>query len=199
MSREIGRKIFHLRKHLLNETQEVFGERFGVEQATVSRWEEGKMPQRKFQKPIAELANMSVAEFFFSDQGPRLIPVVGELRTGGFELMDKHQPGAAVDHISLSLGDSDQIAVKIKNQSMAPTYREGDTLIAKRLTRSKIASAIGHDCIVKTAAGEGHIRILRKGSKRGLYRLLALGRGEDDIEDVELEWAAPIIWIGRAQ
>src|SRR5262245_34764370 len=65
MNAEIGLKIKSLRL-ALNESQAVFGDRFGVEQATVSRWEKGLPVGRPFEDMIAGLAGMSVAEFFHS-------------------------------------------------------------------------------------------------------------------------------------
>ena len=65
LAKVIGEKIRQLRDRF-RETQAVFGERFGVEQASVSRWEKGA----KHEKHLAELANMTVPEFFHSDEPP---------------------------------------------------------------------------------------------------------------------------------
>jgi phage repressor protein C with HTH and peptisase S24 domain len=81
---------------------------------------------------------------------------------------------------------------------MEPVYRDGDVVIAKRLKKAKLSEAVGRDCIVKTMTGHGYVRTLKKGSKRGVFRLRAV-KAENDLDDVEIEWAAPIIWIGRAQ
>lgn len=198
MSREIGRKIRELRLRF-GESQAEFGHRLSVEQATVSRWEKGEMPARRYEAPIAGLAGMSVTEFFHTDEGPRLIRVVGELATGGVTLKDEAAPGAPINHISLNLGENDQIALPVRGHQWEPVYRDGDTIIANCLRKSKIKQAIGKDCIVKTADGKAYIKIVRRGSKKGFYTLRDIRPRVDDMENVELEWAAPILWIGRAQ
>lgn len=193
----IGKKIAALRR-AFGETQAVFGERLGVEQATVSRWEQGEPPQRRYEKPIAELANMSVAEFFHSDQQPRLIPKVGKVSGGSVE-MNAPQSGGAVSHVTISLGENGQISLVVVGNTLAAAgYRNGDTLIANKLPKAKMAKAIGRDCIVVTATGEALIKNVRKGTSKGLYTLRDLRPHEDDMEDVDLQWAAPIVWIGRA-
>ena len=192
-----GRKILKLRKSF-GENQTVFGERFNVEQATVSRWEQGYPVAREHEEPIARFAGMSVAEFFHSDQGPRLVPIVGNLTTGAkFKPAEKVSPGSVVEHVMLSIGDEDQVAVRVEDDSMFPVYRKGDVIVAKRLPKMRTSDAIGADCIV-VSNGLGYVRTLRKGSRKGLYSLRAL-HVKDDIEDAEVEWVAPIDWIKRAR
>jgi transcriptional regulator with XRE-family HTH domain len=198
MSRDIGKKIAELRK-LLGDTQEIFGERLGVEQATVSRWEKGEPPQRRYEKPIADLAHMTVAEFFHSAEKPRLIPIIGDLSDRGVALRPT-KSGGAIGHITLSLGENDQIALTVVGNALAPAYRHGDTIIAGKLIKAKMAKAVGRDCIVLSTSGDAYIKNVRKGSRKGAYNLRDVGlTSSDDLEDVELQWAAPIIWIGRAQ
>lgn len=145
------------------------------------------------------MAGMSVAQFFHSGEGPRLIPVVGHITgRGTVSLSEKPSPGGPVDHIALSLGDDDQIGLRVVGDDWFPAYRDGDVLIATRFDKSRLARAIGHDCILKTADGEVHIRIVKKGARKGIYTLRSLNPQDDDIEDVELEWAAPIVWINRS-
>gem|GEM_PF-709127 len=61
--RAIGDRIAELRRGL-QESQAAFGSRFGVEQVSVSRWERGSVPQRRYWKQIAELARVPVGAFF---------------------------------------------------------------------------------------------------------------------------------------
>lgn len=56
----VGKKIKSLRK-ALGDNQAEFGERFGVEQATVSRWEKGEPVQRKHQEPTLPASSARTA------------------------------------------------------------------------------------------------------------------------------------------
>lgn len=198
MSAEIGKKIRDLRR-ALGESQAMFGDRFGVEQATVSRWERGEPVQRRLEDKIATLAGMSVVEFFHSKDQPRLIPIVGEISAGeSFSPIDDYLPGAQPDHITLSLGDQPQIALRVRGSSMSPVYRDGDVIIGAKLTGPAMARAVGRDCVVKTSAGEGYLKVLRRGASKGRYTLRSYNPAFDDLEDVALEWAAPVLWVRRA-
>ncbi len=48
----------------LNESQDIFGERFGVQQVTVSRWEKGEIPARKYWNRVARLLNRTINDLF---------------------------------------------------------------------------------------------------------------------------------------
>lgn len=182
----------------LGENQAEFGARFGVEQATVSRWEKGEPVQRKFQAPLAKLANMPVSEFFFQATEPHLVPIVGYVSGGeGFNPADDHEPGADIDHIAIAVPEAEQVAVRVRGDSMRPVYRSGDVIIGAKLAQSALDQAIGQDCIVKTASGDGYVKTVHPGSRRGVYRLRSYNPAHVDVEDVELEWAAPITQIIR--
>lgn len=199
MSNDAGRKIRELRA-VLRETQAEFGDRFGVEQATVSRWERGEPVQRRYQGPVADLAGMTVAEFFHSDEGPRMVPIVGFVSGGeSFTPVDDHEPGAGIEHITLKIGGDEQIAVCVRGDSMNPVYRDGDIIVGKRLGRRDLSRAIGKDCIVKTVIGEGYVKKVLAGTTRTTFRLRSYNPAFEDLENVAIEWAAPIVWIGRKQ
>jgi transcriptional regulator with XRE-family HTH domain len=198
MSRIVGNKVRQLRL-ALGESQSEFAERFRVEQATVSRWESGAPVKRVLQESIAALAGMSVSEFFHSNEAPRLIPIVGEISAGEeFVPTDYSPPGTHPDHVRLSLGEERQIALRVRGDSMAPAYRDGDVIIGVQLRGSAMQNAIGRDCLVKTAAGAGYLKVVRPGSKKGVFRLRSYNPLYADIDDVALEWAAPVLWVRRS-
>src|SRR3990167_4241761 len=62
-SRVRGAKIKAARVGL-GESQPVFGDRFGVQQGTVSRWERGYPPERVHWAPLAPVVGGAVAEIF---------------------------------------------------------------------------------------------------------------------------------------
>ncbi|MEQ1714306.1 MAG: S24 family peptidase [Hyphomicrobium sp.] len=141
---------------------------------------------------------MSVAEFFHSTSGPRLIPIVGYVSGGeSFTPIDDHPPGSGIDHITLDMGTEDQIAVRVRGSSMAPVYRDGDAVIGTVVRSQRLTRAIGRDCIVKTRSGEGYLKILMRGTRAGVFRLRSYNPAFADIEDVSIDWAAPVTWVSR--
>ena len=198
MAPNVGTKIRELRD-ALRETQDEFADRFGVQQATVSRWEQGRPVQRKYREAMAQLAGLTVPEFFHSKERPRLIPIVGTLAAGTrLTLADWPDPQGTVEHVKLNLSDGEHVGVRVEDDSLAPAYRRGDIVIGRKLIKTRIPDAIGRDCIVKLIDGGAFLKVLKKGGQRGLYTLRSFSPAEDDIEDVELEWPAPIVVINRA-
>ena len=94
-----------------------------------------------------------------------------------------------------SLGD-DMVAVLVDTMELEPTFRRGDVLCGRRMLGHNLDNVIGRDCIVVTKDGERHIRTLQRGSKPNRYTLRSLRRS-DDIQDVRVEWVAPITMILR--
>lgn len=63
---ERGERIKALREQL-NESQAEFGDRFDVEQPTVSRWEKGSIPARPLWEPISRVAGKNHLEFILGE------------------------------------------------------------------------------------------------------------------------------------
>lgn len=82
-------------------------------------------------------------------------------------------------------------AVEVRGDSMLPLYRSGAILYySKQLSPEDM---IGEQCVVQLADERVLVKTLRRGSERGLYTLNSLNA--PDIEDVVVDWAAPIDWI----
>lgn len=197
MTEIIGNKIKQLRNSL-NETQGVFGERFGVEQATVSRWENGETVKSNLRAEIARLAGLTEAEFFHFATAPRAVPVVGYVSAGeSFIPIDDNAPGDGIETVSLDLEPEEYVSIKVRGNSMIPVYRDGDIIISKKCLSPE--GCVGMDCVAKTVDGEGYVKILQKGSSKGLYRLRSYNPLYDDIVDKRLEWVATVYVIIRNQ
>jgi DNA-binding transcriptional regulator YiaG len=74
--RERGERIRRLREGL-DESQAVFGERLGVEQATVSRWEAGWPVERRYWIPLSELVDQHPLDFIFGRQSE--VPLLSDV------------------------------------------------------------------------------------------------------------------------
>jgi phage repressor protein C with HTH and peptisase S24 domain len=81
--------------------------------------------------------------------------------------------------------------VEVRGSSMFPLYEDGTILYySKQLNPD---SMIGKRCIVRLEDERMLVKNLRRGSERGLFTLASLNA--PDIEDVAVQWAAPIDWI----
>lgn len=133
-------------------------------------------------------------------EGPRIasIPLVGYVGAGEefFPLAD-HERGAGHDEVEINMDAVDPIALRVRGRSMIPVYRPGDDLLCSRLRGADIPSAIGRDCVVMTNEGAGYVKQLRRG-RNGRFTLRSYNPSFEDLEDIEVDWAAPILIIKRA-
>lgn len=120
------------------------------------------------------------------------VPLVG--RVSGESWVDAD---AKLASVAFDLDDPAPIGFEVQDASMAPVYRAGDFLVCHRKAGKFVENLIGTDCVVRTASGEGFVKILQRGSRIGRYSLRSYNPLFSDIQDVVLEWAAPIAWIKR--
>jgi transcriptional regulator with XRE-family HTH domain len=83
------------------------------------------------------------------------------------------------------------VAVEVRGESMLPLYEDGTMLFYSRQLSPE--EMVGRRCVVMLEDERVLVKTLRRGAERGLYSLLSLNA--PDIEDVTVQWAAPIDWI----
>jgi phage repressor protein C with HTH and peptisase S24 domain len=81
--------------------------------------------------------------------------------------------------------------VEVRGGSMLPLYEDGTILYYSQQLAPD--SMVGKRCVVQLEDERVLVKTLRRGSERGLWTLVSLNA--PDIEDVALQWAAPIDWI----
>lgn len=146
---------------------------------------------------------IKMAEFFMSEPpglaaartaigGPR-IKVVGHVGAGAEVFpFDDYAQGDGLEELEPL--PTDAVAVMVKGDSMYPRYFEGERIIYVQDGGSP-ADYIGQECIVKLEDGRMLLKIMRKGSRKGLFTLESWNAAP--IEDQKIEWAAPVLWRGR--
>lgn len=151
---------------------------------------------------LTRIANALGAHEFWlrTGRGPRVssVPLVGYISAGEeFYPIDDHLPGAGLEQVPLSFDVADPIAIRVRGSSMSPVYRHGDDLFCSRVRGIVMEEVVGRDCVVLTKDGAGYVKQLRRGPGRG-FTLRSYNPAFADIEEAELEWAAPICFIRRA-
>ena len=90
-------------------------------------------------------------------------------------------------------GGGDLEALEVVGDSMLPRYSSGDIVYISRGHDGLVPESIGDYCAVRLTTGESFIKLLARGSRPGLWTMRSLNAA--DIEDVELEWATPILFV----
>lgn len=146
-------------------------------------------------KAIADALGVSPNWLLSGDDQLRLkVPVVGFASAGeGWTPFDDAQLGA----VEFELDAPEYIAIEVRGDSMSPVFRDGDTLFCRRRLGAHVDNYIGLECVLRTSNAEHFVKILTRGGKPGTFNLRSYNPHFRDIEDVTLEWAAPIVWIKR--
>ncbi len=119
-------------------------------------------------------------------------PVVNYV-AGGSELVpiDDYPQGEGIEEVELPAGvPANAVVVKVKGESMHPRYYDGEYLVYIRDGRSP-DELVGRECVVELVDGRKMVKMVRRGSKKGLFRLESFNAAP--IEDVKIRWAG-YVW-----
>lgn len=87
--------------------------------------------------------------------------------------------------------EANSVAVIVRGDSMYPRYFDGEYLYYVRESWA-ISELLGQECVVQLKDGRIFVKILRRGSQKGLFNLESWNA--PTIEDQQIEWAAPVTW-----
>lgn len=112
---------------------------------------------------------------------------------GGAEVypIDDHEVGAGLEEVEIPPGvPDDAVLVIVRGDSMFPRYFDNEYLFYVRRGHDP-SELLNRECVVKLQDGRTFVKLLRKGSTRGLYNLESWNA--PPIEDKAVEWAAPVL------
>lgn len=117
--------------------------------------------------------------------------------------------GGKIQHFEPGDGDHDMIveapfgaqergyeALRVKGDSMEPVYVDGDTVIVARPS-TNLSEAWYRDCVVRMPDKSVMLKRVIPGSTKNLITLQSYHSQAEDIEDVEVESVAPVVWVRR--
>lgn len=135
---------------------------------------------------IADALDVTVADIV----GGAMVTVAGRIGAGGTVIYESVGDAEAPRPPGLS-GRIE--ALEVEGSSMLPRYSPGDIVYIAGEAAGVSQEDIGEFCAVRLTTGETYIKQLSYGSRPGLFTLRSLNA--EDIEDVEVEWATPIIFV----
>lgn len=126
------------------------------------------------------------------------LPIIGCL-SAGEQWIPFAENEAGTRFIDFDIGPGVYFAIEVSGTSMSPVYRDGDTIICLRDVRMPDPALLRRrDCAVKTKDGDGYFKCVIPGRSEGFFTLRSYNPDYPDIENVALEWVAPVAWIRRA-
>ncbi len=85
------------------------------------------------------------------------------------------------------------VAVEVEGDSMEPVYSDRDLLFYSRNGHDSVPSDIvGHRCVCEDEDGMGWVKQVKAGDEPGLFHLISLNPGANNIWNIRLNWAARV-------
>ena len=182
-----------------------FERRTGIDRGRLYKYVTGEVDQPRGDAFSRMSTALGVNEWWLrTGQGARSnrLPILGTVEAG--ETWTAHGAGGERNFVDFDLDAEDYVALEVSGTSMSPAYRNGDVVIcAKRPNLAVLANEFNGikrmDCAVQTVEGIGYLKIVMPGKRPGLFTLRSYNPDFADIEDVQLEWLAPVVWIKRSR
>lgn len=128
------------------------------------------------------------------------VALVGYVGAGEMYYPDPETgPWEEIERVEAPPGETDVVAVRVRGDSMEPMYKDGYILYSRGPSGVPVDSCLGEDCLVQLRNGAAYLKTLRRGSEPGKYTLKSYNQAVEPIENVEIEWAAPIEWVRRVR
>jgi transcriptional regulator with XRE-family HTH domain len=125
-----------------------------------------------------------------------MVPVLGQIGAGGQVLFstdptDETEPRRVVPRPPLATGRL--MALEVVGSSMLPKYEAGDIIYVHRDHDGILPNYLNRYCAVRTKEGGTFLKILTSGTEPDRYTLRSLNA--EDMENVEVAWASPVIFV----
>lgn len=162
---------------------------------------QGRTPSVEAFLAVAEAAGVEPAWLLFGDDRFQLsYPIVGEAVDG--ESWRQIATTGRVDRAKFEPGPDagDMIVIAVRGDANAPAYRDGDVLFCSRQRGNLHNLIVRRDCLLRTRDGRDFLKHVVAGKRPGTFTLRSINNPvAEPIEDVVLQWAAPIEWVKRGR
>lgn len=149
-------KIKLLREEL-NISQEELANKLGLSKGIISLYEnEKRKPSFDILNKLSKIFNCSIDYIIgnWNEAEPTLINVYSSVHAGILSEMIENIVDTEEISEKMARSDKTYFGLKVKGDSMSPTYQEGDTLIVEKNTSCES----GNDCIVAINGNEAFLK-----------------------------------------
>jgi phage repressor protein C with HTH and peptisase S24 domain len=101
-----------------------------------------------------------------------------------------------IDFVPAPPGMEQAEATLVRGRSMVPLYHDGDVLFHRRLELDP-ARLRDEVVVAQVRDGRRYVKLLRPGSRKGLFTLVSINPDHKPIRDQALAWVAPIEWVRK--
>lgn len=127
------------------------------------------------------------------------VPILGNIGAGG-EVIFATDPDIELNSIAdlptvprPPLVTGRLMALAVVGSSMLPKYEDGDVVYVRRDHEGILPGYLNRYCAIRTAEGGTFLKVLSPGSESERYTLRSLNA--PDMENVEVVWASPVLFV----
>lgn len=174
-------------------------EKAGVSYEQLKKINQGKTQSTNAEDAlrIAAATGVSLESFMAGDfHETRTIAIAGKVGAGAqVPVFDAYEKGDGPQvECPPGLSPHGIVAVEVEGDSMEPVYSDGDLLFYTRNGHDAVPSDdIGHRCVCEDENGMGWVKQIKPGDEPGLFHLISLNPGANNIWNVRLKWAARVL------
>ncbi|WP_371398888.1 helix-turn-helix transcriptional regulator [Marinovum algicola] len=144
---------------------------------------------------VAHAFGVSMEDFMAGRLAKSTVSIAGKVGAGAkVPVFDAYEKGDGPQAFTPpGLSPHGVVAVEVTGDSMEPIYSAGDLLFYTRHSHEGVPDdVVGHRCVCEDAEGMGWVKQVKLGSAPGLFNLISLNPGADNMHDVSLKWAAKV-------
>ena len=173
-------------------------EKAGVSYEQLKKINQGKTQSTNAEDALRIAAALGISlESFMAGEFERTptISIAGKVGAGAsVPVFDAYAKGDGPQVICPpGLSPSGVVAVEVEGDSMEPVYSAGDLLFYSRNGHDSVPSdVIGHRCVCEDDEGMGWVKQVKAGDEPGLFHLISLNPGANNIWNTRLKWAARV-------
>lgn len=175
-------------------TQTELARRSGVSKELVRKYASGAVenPRGDILSKMAKALNVTVVYLQHGVQLKKMsIPVIGYVGAGE-RFFPETLSGPPLE---IQAEDLDLFAVTVRGNSGQPVYKNGEVVVCSRAAGANESRFLGKDCVVSLGTGEAYLKKVIRGGRIGTYTLISYNA--EPIENVTVEWVAPIVMVLR--
>lgn len=193
----IGQRVVRVRRSR-KETQGQFAKHFGVDQSTISKWENGRqVPESAHMDILAGLDPEGTTDATTpagSNSLFTMVPLVGYVGAGAVVHLVAGGAGSSeIEYIKAPRGFGAVEALGVRGDSMYPVYRNGDTVFFDG-REAELPILVQDEYVVELSDGRMLLKLVQP-SNNGTYTLIAYNASP--IQGAEIVRAFKVRYIRR--
>jgi len=178
----------------LGMTQRELAKRTGIDENNIRKYHQGAIDKPRGDV-LTKIAGALGASVIWLEHGTVLqqmsIPNLGFVGAGETFYPDLESK----ELLEVRADDLDLFCLHVRGESGLPVYKPGEVVVCSRTAGASENQYLNKDCAVVLHDGRAFLKRVTRGNRIGTYTLQSYNG--DPIENVRVEWCAPVVMVIR--